>query len=338
MNPRRKLLLTIGASALSAPIAALAQQPGNPARAATGKIWRVGILAPRSRPAALEGDDYGAFPRGLRESGYVEGKNLVIEWRFADNEVKRMPGLAAELLSLNVDVVITAGENAALAMQKATSTTPIVSAGVSDPVGVGLVKSLARPGGNLTGVSSITGELAPKRLEMLRAIAPRSARVAVLVNPDSPGNLKTLASVQAAAPKVGMTILPAEARSVQDIDNAFTLMRKQGADALLVILNPLFQQQRHEIARLAAQHRLPSMTAARIYTEAGCLISYGSNISEEFRRAGFYVDKIFKGAKPADLPVEQPTRIELVINGKTAQALGLKIPHSLLISADKVIE
>ncbi len=342
MTSRRKVLIASGAGALAASFAALAQAPGNPAGATAGKIWRVGILAPRERPAVLDTDDYGAFPGGLREFGYVEGRNLVIEWRFADNDVKRMPGLAADLVQLKVDVLITAGENAALAMQHATATLPIVAAGVSDPVGVGLIKSLARPGGNITGVSSISGELGPKRLEMLLAMMstapPKASRVAVLVNPAAPGNIKALEYVQAAAPKLGVTILPVEARTTQEIDGAFAHMRQQNAGAVMVLLNPMFQQQRGQIAQLAAKHRLPSMTAARIYADAGCLISYGSNISAEFRRAGYYVDRIFRGTRPADLPVEQPTRFDLVINGKTARALGLKIPHSLLILADKVIE
>ena len=341
MIHRRKLLAALGTGALANLLPAALPAFAQPAKPPE-KIWRVGILAPRTRPASLDTDNYGGILRGLREFGYIEGKNLMIEWRFADNDIARLPALAAELVQWNPDVLISGGESAALAMQRATSTAPVVIAGVSDPVGSGLVSSLARPGGNITGVSSISGELGPKRLQMLlemtSGMTPKVSRVAVLANPTAPGNLKTLENVQAAAAALKVKIVPAEARTAQEIDAAFALMVQQRAGAVFVILNPLFQQQRSQIAQLAAKHRLPSMTAARAYVEAGCLMSYGANLTEEFRRTGFYVDKIFKGAQPSDLPVEQPTRFELFINGKTAKALGLKIPQSLLITAERVIE
>jgi putative ABC transport system substrate-binding protein len=274
----------------------------------------------------------------MRELGYVEGKNLVIEWRFADSKLDQLPALAAELVQLKMDIIVAGGNDAPLALQKATATIPIVMATAGDPVSTGLVKSLARPGGNTTGLSSLTSELGPKRLEMLLAMVPKASRVAVLLNPASPAISTSLERVQDAGQKLGVKILPAEARTPQEIDHAFASMRQQNAGALLVFLNPLFQQQRNQIAELAAKHRLPSITADRIYAEAGCLMSYGSSLADNMHRAATYVDKILKGAKPADLPVEQPTKFELIINGKTAKALGLKIPQSLLISVDKVIE
>ncbi|MBI3371486.1 MAG: ABC transporter substrate-binding protein [Betaproteobacteria bacterium] len=274
----------------------------------------------------------------MRELGYIEGKNLIIEWRFADSKLDRLPALAEELVQLKMDIIVAGGNDSPLALQKATTSIPIVMATAGDPVGSGLVKSLARPGGNITGLSTLTSELGPKRLEMLLAMVPKASRVAILRNSSNPTSLKALQDVQAAGQKLRVKILPMEARTPQEIDNAFASMRQQNAGALLIFLSPLFQQQRNQIAELAAKLRLPSMAADRIYAEAGCLMSYGSSLTDNLHRAATYVDKILKGAKPADLPVEQPTRFELVINRKTAKALGLTIPQSLLISVDRVIE
>jgi putative ABC transport system substrate-binding protein len=331
MINRRRLLIAFSAGALTAPFGSLAQQPG--------KVWRVGFLASLARPASLDSHYLYAFVRGMRDLGYVEGKNLVIEWRFGDSKPERLPGLAAELVQLKMDVLVGAGVDSPLELQKLTSTTPIVMASSGDPVGAGLIKSLARPGGNITGLSTITGELIPKRLELLLAMVPKVSRVAVLIR-DSATQIgsKNLATVQAAGKQRGVTILPVQAQTPQEIDAAFASMRQQKAGALLVFLNPFFQQQRSQIAALAAKLRLPTMTADRVYAEAGCLMSYGASLADTTYRAATYVDKIFKGAKPADLPVEQPTKFELVINGKTAKALGLAIPKPLLISTDQVIE
>jgi putative ABC transport system substrate-binding protein len=274
----------------------------------------------------------------MRELGYVEGKNLAIEGRFADNQPERLPELAAELVKLKLDVIVTTGMLPALAAQKATTTIPIVMIGNSDPVGSGLIKSLARPGGNITGLTTITGDLEPKRLELLLDMVPKLSRVAVMVNPTNPAQFTALESVQAAGQKRRVEILRSDARTPQEIDNAFSSIRQQNAGALIVLLNPLFQQQRSRIAELSAKHRLPSMTGDRLYAEAGCLMSYGSNLTDGRRRAATYVDKIFKGAKPGELPVEQPTKFELVINRKTAKALGLTIPQSLLLRVDSVNE
>ena len=342
-NARRILLVALGAGSLAAPFAALAQQPNVPA-GAPGKIWRVGFLTLAHRTTAI-GSHFilGAFVQGMRESGYVEGKNLVIEWRFADGDVKRLAGLAAELVQLKVDLVTTAGNDAAIAAQKATGTIPIVMGSSADPVDNGLIKSLARPGGNMTGLSDLGNELAPKRLEMLLAMtaATRAGtpRIALLLqNTVRTASIQGRDGVVAAGQTLGATILPFVAATAAEIDTAFLAMQQQKAGALIVLIHPFFQQQREQIAQLALKHRLPSIAADRVYAEAGCLMSYGPSIADNFRRAAYYVDKIFKGAKPADLPVEQPTRIELVVNGKTAKALGLKIPQALLISADKVIE
>jgi ABC-type uncharacterized transport system substrate-binding protein len=274
----------------------------------------------------------------MRELGYVEGKNLVIEWRSAEGKNERLPDLATELVNLKVDVIVTAGTPATSAAQKATTTISIVMGSVADPVANGFVKSLSQPAGNITGLSNMSGDVSPKQIEMLRDMVPKLSRVALLVNPTNAANLKSWEIIQAAGQKLGVKMLRADARTPQEIDNAFSWIRQQNAGALMMWTEPLFLQQKSQIAELTAKHRLPAMGGDRIYSEAGVLMSYGPNIADQYRRAATYVDKIFKGAKPSDLPVEQPTKFELVINSKTAKALGLNIPQSLLVSADKVIE
>ena len=327
---RRRILVALGAGALACSLASFAQQQG--------KVWRVGFLTLRRRPDSLDSYTYGAFSNGMRELGYVEGKNLVIEWRFADNNYERLPDLAAELVRLKVDVIVTAGPAATSAAQKTTTTTPIVFGGTNDPVGSGFVKGLARPGGNISGLSNVSVEMSPKLLEMLLAIAPRLSRVAVLVNPGNPGHATMLKNVQAAAQKANVKVLPVEARTPQEIETAFSVMTKENAGAIIVARDALLNQQAPQIVQLATKHRLPLVASIREYVDAGGLMSYGPSITDGYRRAATYVDKIFKGAKPGDLPVEQPTKFELFINRKTAKALGLTIPQSLLISADRVIE
>jgi putative ABC transport system substrate-binding protein len=276
----------------------------------------------------------------MRDLGYIEGKNLVIEWRFADNKPDRLPDLAAELARLSVDVLITAATLPTLAAQKATTTIPIVMVSVGDPVRSGLIKSLARPGGNITGLSNLTTDAGPKRLELLLEMVPSLGRVAILVNPDNPANYKggRESPTLAAAQQRRVELLRVEARAPQEIDGAFSAIRGQKADVLMVSGDPLFGQNLARIAELAVKNRLPSIYAFPEYAEAGGLMSYGVSFIEQYRRAPAYVDRILKGAKPADLPVEQPTKFELVINRRTARALGLTIPQSLLTSADKVIE
>ena len=327
---RRKLLTAIGLCALAVPLGAFAQQQG--------KVWRVGFLAARHVDYLDSDVFYGSFLRGMRELGYVEGKNLVIEWRSAEGNNERLPGLATELVNLKVDIIVVAGTPAIRAAQKATTTIPIVMGAGGDPVGSGFVKSLARPAGNITGLSSMSGDIRLKHLEMLLDMVPKLSRVAVLMNPSNTDHIRSLEIVEAAGQKRGVKILRSEARTSQEIDHAFSLMRQQNAGALIVFLEQLFQQQKTQVAELTAKHRLPSVAQDRIFSEAGVLMSYGANQSDSYRRVAIYVDKILKGAKPADLPVEQPTKFELVINRKTAKALGLTIPQSLLISADRVIE
>ena len=330
MNTRRELLIALGAYVFATPLACFAQQQG--------KIWRVGFLSLRSRPASLESDTFGAFSNGMRELGYVEGKNLVIEWRFADNKYERLPDLAADLVRLKVDVIVTAGPAATSAAQKATTTIPIVFGGANDPVGSGFVKSLARPAGNITGLSNVSVEMSPKLLEMLLSTMPKLSRVAVLMNPSNSGHATMLKNVQAAAQKANVKVLPVEARTAPEIEKAFSAMAREKAGAVIVARDALFLQQARQIAELAAKHRLPTISGIREHIEAGGLMTYGPNSTDSFRRAATYVDKIIKGEKPANLPVEQPTKFELVINRKTANALGLTIPQSLLIMADRVIE
>ena len=323
-------MVALGAGALTVPLASFAQQQG--------KVWRVGFLALRARPDSLDTDPFGGFPRGMRELGYIEGKNLEIEWRYAEGKSERLPGLAAELVQLKVDVIVTVGTPTHRAAQKATTTIPIVMINAADPVGDGLVQSLARPGGNITGLTNLSSELAPKHVEMLLSLVPKLSRVAILVNPTNSSHATVLRNVQTAAQSVGVKILPVEARVPQEIEKAFSMMTQQNAGAVIVIADSFFIQQRRQIAALAVKSRLPSMFSYREDVEAGGLMSYGVNANDQIRRGATFVDKIFKGAKPADLPVEQPTIFELFINGKTAKALGLKIPPSLMILVDKVIE
>ena len=328
MNNRRKLIVALGASALAAPFRICAQP--------VKKSVVVGILGVEDQPSAEPA--LSAFKQGLQELGYVEGKNLTLQLRFADGRLERVPGLATELISLKVDIIVSFGTVTTIALQKATSTIPIVMASTFDPVGNGLVKSLARPGGNITGLSSLGGEIGGKHLEMLLSVAPKLSRVAVLLNPSNPSNPLILKSIQSAALKTSANILPLEARTAPEIENAFSAMTEGKAGAVIVARDGLFIGQARQIAELALKNRLPSISEQAEPAKAGGLMSYGVNRGEQFRRAATYVDKIFRGAKPADLPVEQPTKFELVINLKTAKALGLTIPQTLLLRADEVIQ
>jgi putative ABC transport system substrate-binding protein len=330
MNNRRNLIVALGAGALAASLASFAKQQG--------KAWRVGFLSLRSRPPVLGSDQSGVFLQAMRDLDYIEGRNLTVEWRFADLKVERLPDLAQELVQLKVDVIVTASTPATSAAQKATSNIPIVMENSTDPVGAGFVKSLAHPGGNITGLSNIASELSPKLLEKLRDMVPKLSRVAVLANPDNTSHAGILKSVQVSALRTGVTILSFEARNAQGIENAFSQMVQKKAGAVIVARDPLFNQQARQFADLAARNRLPTIAGIREYVEAGVLMSYGPSLADSIRRVATYVDKILKGAKPGDIPVEQPTKFELFINGKTAKALGLTIPQSLLIMADKVIE
>ena len=328
MNSRRKLIVALGASALAAPFRIYAQP--------IKKSVVVGILGVQDQPS---GEPLlSAFKQGLQEFGYVEGKNLTLQLRFADGKLERVPGLATELVTLKVDIIVSFGTVTTIALQKATSTIPIVMASTFDPVGNGLVKTLARPGGNITGLSSLGGEIGGKHLEMLHSVVPKLSRVAVLLNPGNPANLLLLKGIQSAALKTSAMILPLEARTAPEIENAFFAMTQGKAGAVIVARDGLFIGQARQISELTLKNRLPSISEQAEHAEAGGLMSYGVNQREQFRRAATYVDKILKGAKPADLPVEQPAKFELVINLKTAKALGLTIPQSLLLRADEVIQ
>ncbi len=330
MNNRRKLVFSLGASALVAPLGSLAQRQG--------KTWRIGLLTSLSRQALLEAGWYEAFLQGLREHGYVDGKNLIIEWRSAEVKSERLPSLAAELVHLRPDLIVSAGTPATHALQKTSTAIPIVMLNVIDPVGAGFAKTLAHPGGNMTGYANISAELGPKQLQMLQSMVPKLSRVAVLVNPTNSGTLEFLKNVQNAGLKLAVKVLPVEVRDVTDVEKAFSDMVREKAGAFIVTRDALFIPLAGQIDALAKKYRLPSISGNLELVKAGGLMCYGPNTEHMYRRAAVYVDKILKGAKPADLPVEQPTKFELIINGKTAEALGLTIPHALLISADKVIE
>jgi len=330
MNNRREFLVALGAGALAlaAPSGAYAQQPE--------KVWRVGFLSPTS--ASVSSPNTDAFLKGMRELGYIEDKNLVVEWRFAEGKFERLPGLAAELVRLQVDVIVTVGSTGIGAAQKATSTIPIVMATAGDPVVGGFVKSLARPGGNITGLSSMNDDIGAKLLDLLVSVVPKLSRVAVLVSPTSRTFRAIAESVEAGAQQAGVKTLVVEASTPQEIENAFSMMARENVGAVIVGASTFFVMQQRQIAELALKYQMPSVFGNRVNVEAGGLMSYAQNIADSFRRSATYVDKILKGAKPGDLPVEQPVTLELVVNLKTAKALGLTIPQSLLLRADEVIQ
>ena len=329
MLERRQVLFALAAGAL-APLAARGQQPS--------KVWRIGFLLQRHLNRVDSDPVYGSFTRGLRELGYVEGKNLVIEWRSAEGNSERLMELAAELVRLKVDVLVTPGTPASRAAQKATATIPIVMIGVGDPVGSGLVKSLARPGGNTTGLSVFIAEVGPKYLELLRGMMPKLTHVAVLLNPTNTSHALVLKGVRASAERIGVTIQSIEAGTPQGIADAFAAMAREHAGALIVAQDALFIQQKKQIAELAVERRLPSISGNSDYVGAGGLLSYGQNLTDGPSRAAVIVDKILKGGDPREMPVEQATKFELTINLKTANTLGIKIPQSMLLQATKVIE
>jgi len=326
---RRRFLVTSLAGALAAPLAAGAQQPG--------KVWQIGVLS----FTRFTGDDYQrieAFRQGLRDLGYVEGRNLVIEYRYSDGKDEVFPALAAELVRSRVSVIATYGTKATRAAQQATSSTPVVMLTVLDPVGAGLVANLSRPGSNITGLSEVSAELSAKRLELLKEAAPSASSIAVLFDPGHPTNALELKNTEIAARRLGLGITAVEVPKSRRFDGTFAAMTRSRANALIVLPGDVVDTHRASILDLALKNRLPTLYGWKFGPEAGALMSYGVDIAENFRRAASYVDKILKGAKPADLPIEQPTKFELVINLKTAKALGLTIPPSLLARADQVIE
>jgi len=329
VTPRAATVVALGFVLLAMPLAAEAQP--------AGKVYRIGLLG-TSPPGTPGWRLWEAFLQGLRELGYVEGQNLRIEGRYSEGRDERLPDLAADLVRLGVDVIVAGATQPAHAAQRATTTIPIVMPNHSDPVGSGLVASLARPGGNVTGLSILNPELTGKRVELLKQALPRVVRVAVLWNPSSQAHPQMLSETEAAARALGLQLHRLQARGRDDYAGAFSAMTKERAEALLVLGDQMFWFHRARIAELAATSRLPTMFAQKEHVEAGGLMSYGPDLRDNYRRAATYVDKILKGAKPADFPIEQPTKFELVINLKTAKVLGLKIPPSLLARVDQVLE
>jgi putative ABC transport system substrate-binding protein len=305
------------------------------AEAQQGKVWRIGFLEPSS--AAGTASRIEALRAGLRELGYLEGKNLTIDFRWAEGRYERLPGLAAELVDLKPDVIATHGGAGILTAKNATATIPIVMCMVGDAVVTGLVASLARPGGNVTGSTFFGLELQGKRIELLKEIFPRAKRFAFLMNPDDPMSAPGYAAAEGAAKLLKVELQQFAMRGPAEFENAFSAMVKARVDAMVVAEDRVFATHAKTIAELAAKHRLP-MASGTLYAEAGSLVGYGPNMLEMFRRAAYFMDRIFKGAKPADLPVERSTRFELVINLKTAKQLGLTIPQSVLYRADRVIK
>jgi putative ABC transport system substrate-binding protein len=326
---RRRDFIALLASAAALPPGALAQQSAN--------VRRAGWLSPGSR---ISDDKFlAAFQEGLRELGWTAGKNVGIEPRWAEGRFERLPALAAELVQLKVDVIVANVTQASLAARNATRTIPIVMVGVGDPLGSGLVDNLAHPGGNITGPSSMLAEASVKQLALLRETVPNAPLVAVLRNPANPvWQASALRETQATARAMALQLQFVEARGPDDLERAFAAMTKERAGALFVPADIIFVRHARELAELAAKHRLPAMFGFREHVEAGGLMSYAASFAVMFKRAAAFVDKILKGAKPGDLPVEQPTKFELVINMKTAKALGLTIPQSVLVRADEMIQ
>jgi len=325
---RRREFVTLLGGAAAWPVVARAQQ--------AAKVWRIGFLSGAPREAISR--NYDSFVEGMRELGYVENKDFVIEWRTANEQYERFPELAGEFIRLKVDVIITAAGAAIRTLQDATTTIPIVWVYSTDPVGNRFVASLAHPGGNITGLAASSNDTAPKQLELLAMIAPTASRIGVLGNPNNPNFASVLKNAQVAGERAGLFITPVAVGNVEELDRAFADFDKQGIQGVIATTDAVFFAQRERIAELALARRLPTMFSQREYVEAGGLMSYGENLSDFFRRSAVFVDKIFKGAKPADLPIEQPTRFHLVINHNTADALGLTIPPQLYTFADEVIE
>jgi putative tryptophan/tyrosine transport system substrate-binding protein len=317
---KKLLYLAVVALFLAFTFPATAQQPK--------KVPRIGFLSTVSLSSVEARTD--AFRQGLRELGYVEGKNIIIEWRDAEGKLDRLSERAAELVRLKVEVIVTAGPPSTRAAKEATVTIPIVMAFDNDPVGNGFVGSLARPGGNITGLSTYYPEISGKQLELMKEIVPKLSRVAVLENSAVPGNAQALRETERAAGAFGVKLQYLDVREPKDFENVFREASKGRADAVLVLSNPVATSQRAQVAELAAKSRLPAMYPDSLFTDAGGLVFYGVSITDLYRRAATYVDKILKGAKPGDIPVEQPTKFELVINLKTAKQIGVTIPQSVL--------
>ena len=324
MNRREFITLVGGAAAW--PLTARAQS----------KIPRIGFLG--NSTAALEANLLDAFREGLRELGYEEGRNIIIEYRWADGKYDHFPVLVAELIAAKVDAIVTAGTPAALAVKKATTTVPLVMVAVGDPIGTGLVPSLARPGGNLTGLSSIAPDLEGKRLQLLREVTPALSYVAMFINSLNPFHVSSMKQARDAAQTMGIKLQLHDIRKSEDLDDAFAAIRKDRPDALLILADRVFLHNRERIGDFANEQRLPNVNAYKELVEVGGLMSYGPSYEDMHKRAAIYVDKILKGAKPADLPIEQPSKFTFIVNIKAAKTLGVTVPSQLLGLADQLIE
>jgi putative ABC transport system substrate-binding protein len=324
---RREFITLLGSAVVAWPAGASAQQ--------AAKIPRIGFL--RFGPAAASTNRVEALQAGLRQLGYVEGKNIVIEFRWAE-KVDQLPELAAELARMNVDVILATSSTEVESARQATKTIPIVFATHADPVGIGHVESLAHPGGNITGLTILLTDLVAKELEIFKEAVPQSTRIGILWNPTTPSHQRAVPAVQAAGEKLGAQLLMIPAGSVEEFDGAFSTMTRERVDGFLIVASPLAATGRTRLAELALKHRLPGMFGAKENVEAGGLMSYSADLNDLTRRAATYIDKILKGAKPPDLPVEQASKYQLVINLKTAKAIGLTISESFLLRADELIE
>ena len=329
MSSRRAFLAGLCGGLLALPGAAVAQQKE--------RTWRLGFLSSRRRPESIESEFHGQMVHTLHDLGYVDGKSLVIDWRYAGGDYSLLPGLAAELVRLPVDVIVTDGTPGIRAAQAATKAIPIVFAGGSDLVANGIVRSLSHPGGNTTGATLMFDDTTGKQLELLTRLVPTLRRAAVLFNPDNPASVRQLRDYRAAATLLKVEIASVGSRNAEEIANAFPPLAGSRCGALLWTVDTYFFQQRVQLAELSARHRLPSACGYPEYAEAGGLMGYGPDRRDIYRRVAVYVDKILKGANPGDLPVEQPTRIDLVINRTTAKAFGLTIPAELLLLAEKIV-
>jgi putative ABC transport system substrate-binding protein len=332
MNSRRKILVASGVSALCTPFAALAQQ--------SGKMRRVIFFYGGSRQSAIETGRYPAFIEGMRKLGYEEGKNLVIETRFADGDWDSvgLVKLTDEVIATKPEVIVATGTPVYRALQRATTNIPVVITLSADPVGEGFTRSLARPTGNFTGMSTGNTDVFPKQIELLSTLVPKLSKLSVLWNPSNDSHAGRLKHVSVESQKAGIKATGVEARTADEIERGFAALARERTGAMLILTDTFFFQQMPQIAQLALKHRLPSIFATRQYAEVGGLMTYGQNITDNFGHAAVYVDKLLKGAKPGDIPIEQPTKYEFVLNMKTAKAIGVKIPGTILMRTDKVIE
>jgi putative ABC transport system substrate-binding protein len=331
MIARRKLVFALGASALIKPFGALAQR--------RDKVWRIGFFYVGSRQSAVDTGRYGAFLEAMRDLGYVQGKDFVLEERFApDGAYERLPALAAELVGAKVDVIVAAGGPSSQALKQVTTSVPVVVTVTADPVREGLAATLARPGGNFTGLSAFLDDVFPKHVELLKIAVPGLSRLAALVKPGNQGHPHWIKGIEAVARRNTVQVLPVEVGAVTDLEPAFATIAQRRAQALIILGDSFFVQHFRRIAELSIKHRLASTYSGQEYPDSGGFMSYGPNFADNYRRAASFVDKILKGAKPAELPFEQPTRFYLILNRKTAKAMGLAVPEELLLRADRVIE